>query len=69
MFLLVTLTDGYLTVMREVPQDGSKDWNDQLIRQEIEKAQQEAKEEIRTSHAGIDLNPQSSHNRQGSACR
>lgn len=45
-----------LTVMREVPQDGSKDWNDQLIRQEIEKAQQEAKEEIRTTHAGIDLN-------------
>ena len=45
-----------LTVMREVPQDGSKDWNDQLIRQETEKAQQEEKEESRTTHAGIDLN-------------
>ena len=45
-----------LTVMREVPEDGSKDWNDLLIRQETERIRQEEKEDNRTTQAGIDLN-------------
>ena len=44
-----------LTVKREIPQDGSKDWNDQLIRQETEKLLQEEKEESRATQSGIDM--------------
>ena len=47
-----------LTVVREVPEDGSKDWNDQLIRQETERIVQKSQggEDDRTVSAGIDLN-------------
>ena len=43
---------------REVPEDGSKDWNDQLIRQETERIVQKSQggEDDRTVSAGIDLN-------------
>ncbi len=44
-----------ITVKREIPQDGSKDWNDQLIRQETEKLLQEEKEESRATQSGIDM--------------
>ena len=46
-----------LTVVREVPEDGSKDWNDQLVRQETERIAQkfQDKEDERTISAGIDL--------------
>ena len=44
-----------ITVKRERPQDGSKDWNDQLIRQETEKLLQEEKEESRATQSGIDM--------------
>ena len=44
-----------LTVKREIPQDSSKDWNDQLIRQETEKLLQEEKEESRATQSGIDM--------------
>lgn len=47
-----------LTVVREVPEDGCKDWNDQLIRQETERIVQKSQggEDDRTVSAGIDLN-------------
>ena len=46
-----------LTVVREVPEDGSKDWNDQLVRQETERIAQKFQdnEDERTISAGIDL--------------
>ncbi len=46
-----------LTVVREVPEDGSKDWNDQLIRQEAERIAQRCQDndEERTVSAGVDL--------------
>ena len=46
-----------LTVVREVPEDGSKDWNDQLIRQEDERITQRCRDsdDERTISAGIDL--------------
>ena len=46
-----------LTVAREVPEDGSKDWNDQLIRQEAERIAQKCQDndDERTLSAGIDL--------------
>ena len=45
------------TVVREVPEDGSKDWNDQLIRQEDERITQRCRDsdDERTISAGIDL--------------
>ena len=41
----------------DVPEDGSKDWNDQLIRQETERIVQKSQggEDDRTVSAGIDL--------------
>lgn len=46
-----------LTVVQEVPDDGSKDWNDQLIRQETERISQRGQDndEDKTMSAGIDL--------------
>ena len=46
-----------LTVAREVPENGSKDWNDQLIRQEAERIAQKCQDNDneRTLSAGIDL--------------
>lgn len=46
-----------LTVVRAVPEDGSKDWNDQLIRQETERIAQKCQDndDERTMSAGIDL--------------
>ena len=46
-----------LTVAREVPENGSKDWNDQLIRQETERIAQKCQDNDneRTMSAGIDL--------------
>ena len=61
-FLHPTQRESYalpnLTVVREVPEDGSKDWNDQLIRQETERIVQKSQggEDDRTVSAGIDLN-------------
>ncbi len=46
-----------LTVVWEIPDDGSKDWNDQLIRQETERIAQRCQDndEDRTMSAGIDF--------------
>lgn len=46
-----------LTVVQEFPDDGSKDWNDQLIRQETERITQKYQDndEDRTKSAGVDL--------------
>ena len=46
-----------LTVTREVPEDGSKDWNDQLIRQETARIAQKCQDndDERTMSAGVDL--------------
>lgn len=60
-FLHPTLRDGEalpnLTVVREVPKDGCKDWNEQLIKQEVELEKQKSEsqgEEVSCS-AGIDM--------------
>ena len=60
-FLHPTLRDGEalpnLTVVREVPEDGCKDWNEQLIKQEVELEKQKSEsqgEEVSCS-AGIDM--------------
>lgn len=46
-----------LTVVREVPTDGSKDWNEQLIREETERAKDKAqeKDDQQTMSAGLDF--------------
>ena len=45
-----------LKVVREVPADGSKDWNDQLILQEEAKANASLGEDTeRTVCAGVDI--------------
>ena len=60
-FLHPTQRESYalpnLTVVREIPEDGGKDWNDQLIRQEDERTTQKCRDsdDEKTVSAGIDL--------------
>lgn len=62
-FLHPTQREGYalpgITVVRELPDDGSKDWNDMLIRQQTghtaDKARDEGEAEQQTVSAGLDL--------------